>query len=32
VLLDALAGRNVETVYLSPSLRRLLERRGSAAV
>ena len=32
VLLDALSGRNVETVYLSPSLRRLLERRGGAAV
>jgi hypothetical protein len=31
VLLDGLAGRNVETVYLTPALRRLLERRGSAA-
>ena len=31
VLLDGLAGRDVETVYLSPALRRLLERRGNAA-
>jgi hypothetical protein len=31
VLLEGLAGRDVETLYLSPSLRRLLERRGSAA-
>ena len=31
VLVDGLAGRDVETVYLSPALRRLLERRGSAA-
>ena len=31
VLVDGLAGRNVETVYLTPALRRLLERRGSAA-
>jgi hypothetical protein len=30
-LLDGLAGRDVETLYLSPALRRLLERRGSAA-
>jgi hypothetical protein len=30
VLLDELAGRDVETVYLSPALRRLLER-GSGA-
>jgi hypothetical protein len=29
VLLDGLAGRDVETVYLTPALRRLLERRGS---
>jgi hypothetical protein len=31
VLLDGLAGRDVETLYLSPALRRLLERRGGAA-
>jgi hypothetical protein len=31
VLLDGLAGRSVETVYLTPALRRLLERRGSTA-
>lgn len=31
VLIDGLAGRDVETVYLSPALRRLLERRGTAA-
>jgi hypothetical protein len=31
VLVDGLAGRDVETVYLSPALRRLLERRGTAA-
>ena len=28
VLLDELAGRDVERVYLSPALRRLLERRS----
>jgi hypothetical protein len=28
VLIDELADRDVETVYLSPALRRLLERRG----
>ena len=31
VLLDGLAGRDVETVYLSPALRRLLEGRRRAA-
>ena len=31
VLLDGLAGRDVETLYLSPALRRLLERRGTPA-
>jgi len=31
VLVDGLAGRDVEMVYLSPALRRLLERRGTAA-
>ena len=31
VLLDGLAGRDVETLYLSPVLRRLLETRRSAA-
>ena len=31
VLLDELAGRDVETLYLSPVLRRLLERRSGAA-
>ena len=31
VLLDTLAGRDVETVYLSPALRRLLEGRRRAA-
>jgi len=30
VLLDGLAGRDVETVYLSPALRRLLEGRRAA--
>jgi len=30
VLLDGLAGRDIDTVYLSPTLRRLLERRPSA--
>ena len=30
VLLDALAGRDVETLYLSPALRRLLEGRRRA--
>jgi len=30
VLLDGLAGRDIDTVYLSPTLRRLLERRGGA--
>lgn len=30
VLVDALAARNVETVYLTPALRRLLERRSGA--
>jgi hypothetical protein len=29
VLIDGLAERDVETVYLSPALRRLLERRGA---
>jgi len=28
VLLDGLAGRDIDSVYLSPTLRRLLERRG----
>jgi hypothetical protein len=31
VLVDALAPREVETVYLSPALRRLFERRSGAA-
>ena len=31
VLLDSLAGRDVEALYLSPVLRRLLETRRSAA-
>jgi hypothetical protein len=31
VLLTALEGRDLETQYVSPALRRLLERRGSAA-
>jgi hypothetical protein len=31
VLLGALDGRDLEVHYLSPELRRLLERRGSAA-
>ncbi len=31
VLLDGLAGRDVETLYLSPVLRRLLEGRRSLA-
>jgi hypothetical protein len=31
VLVDSLAARNVETVYLTPALRRLLERRSGAA-
>lgn len=31
VLLGALDGRDLETHYVSPALRRLLERRGSAA-
>ena len=31
VLLEGLAGRDVETLYLSPALRRLLERRGNPA-
>lgn len=31
VLLVALDGRDLETHYVSPALRRLLERRGSAA-
>ena len=31
VLLDGLAGRDVEALYLSPVLRRLLEARRSAA-
>lgn len=31
VLLAALAGRDLETHYVSPALRRLLERRASAA-
>ena len=30
VLLDGLADRDIDTVYLSPTLRRLLERRGGA--
>jgi hypothetical protein len=30
VLLDELGGREVETVYLSPTLRRLLERSNGA--
>jgi hypothetical protein len=31
VLLEGIAGRDVETVYLSPALRRLIERRRGAA-
>jgi hypothetical protein len=31
VLLGALAGRDLETHYVSPAIRRLLERRGSVA-
>jgi len=31
VLVDALAGRDVEAVYLTPAARRLLERRARAA-
>ncbi len=31
VLLAALDGRDLETQYVSPELRRLLERRGDAA-
>jgi hypothetical protein len=31
VLLTALEGRDLETQYVSPALRRLLERRGSTA-
>jgi len=31
VLLEGLAGRDVETLYLSPALRRLLERRDGSA-
>ena len=31
VLLGALEGRDLEAHYVSPALRRLLERRGSAA-
>ena len=31
VMLTALEGRDLETQYVSPALRRLLERRGSAA-
>jgi hypothetical protein len=31
VLLEALEGRDLEAHYVSPALRRLLERRGSAA-
>lgn len=30
VLLDGLAGRDIDAVYLSPTLRRLLERRTAA--
>jgi hypothetical protein len=30
VLVDGLAGRDIETVYLTPALRRLLERGGAA--
>jgi hypothetical protein len=30
VLADSLAARDVETVYLTPACRRLLERRGGA--
>jgi hypothetical protein len=30
VLVDGLVGRDIDAVYLSPTLRRLLERRGSA--
>jgi hypothetical protein len=31
ILLDELGGRDIETVYLSPALRRLLERRSEPA-
>ena len=31
VLLDALAGRDIDSHYLTPALRRLLERRTGAA-
>jgi len=31
VLLEALAGRDVETLYLTPALRQLLERRPPAS-
>jgi len=31
VLVDALVGRDVEAVYLTPAARRLLERRARAA-
>jgi len=31
LLLDVLAERDIETLYLSPALRRLLERRSGAA-
>ena len=31
VLLDGIAARDVETVYLSPALRRLIERRRATA-
>ncbi len=31
VLLDALAGRDIDALYVSPSLRHLLERRGTDA-
>jgi len=31
VLLDGLAGRDLETHFLTPALRRLLERRSGAA-
>ena len=31
VLLDQLAGREIETMYLTPALRRILERRSGAS-
>jgi hypothetical protein len=31
VLLDALEGRDLDALYVSPALRRLIERRGTAA-